>query len=160
MSRSVTEPELKLQREGAAAISHSGVVMIITSGPKPAHCPVFPRIGGNRGAERRRGLGGIEGGGSARRFADRLVEAPRSFARSTSISGAIGFSVTQLERAPFISESPAGNPEKYHQDNIIGGSRAFTAVAEGHESSGRALTKKLIREIAGSPRYRLSDSPG
>ena len=44
--------------------------------------------------------------------------------------------------------NPPGGLEKYFQDNVIGGSGAFTVVAEGHEAFGRALTKKLIQEIA------------
>ena len=46
--------------------------------------------------------------------------------------------------------------EKYFQDNVIGGSGAFTVVAESHASFGRALTKKLIREIAGLPGVRYA----
>jgi len=38
---------------------------------------------------------------SARRFADGLVEAPRSFADRTSISAAIDFALGRFERAPF-----------------------------------------------------------
>ena len=52
--------------------------------------------------------------------------------------------------------NPAGGLEKYFQDNVIGGSGAFTVVAEGHGSFGRALTKKLIQEIAGFPPDRLA----
>jgi len=39
--------------------------------------------------------------GSAKGFADRLLEAPRSFADRTSISGAIEFALGQLARAPY-----------------------------------------------------------
>jgi len=52
--------------------------------------------------------------------------------------------------------NPPGGLEKYFQDNVIGGYGAFTVVAEGHEAFGRALTKKLIQEIAGFPRRRLA----
>jgi hypothetical protein len=140
----------------------------------------------------------IASGADARGFGDKLVEAPRSFMGSTSISDAIDFSVRQLERAPFSSDrrvidisgdgnnnsgrsvidarddalaknitinalviltplnesfrpehtNPPGGLEKYFQDNVIGGYGAFTIVAESHEAFGRALTKKLIREIA------------
>jgi hypothetical protein len=151
----------------------------------------------------------IDGTAAARGFGDRLIEAPRSFAGSTSISGAIDFSVSQLERAPFASErrvidisgdgnnnsgrsvtearddalaksitinalviltplsesfrpehtNPPGGLEKYFQDNVIGGFGAFTVVAETHESFGRALTKKLIAEIAGLPQPQLAEAP-
>ena len=49
--------------------------------------------------------------------------------------------------------NPPGGLEKYFQDNGFG---AFTVVAESHESFGRALTKKLIAEIAGLPQPQLA----
>ncbi|WP_428660497.1 DUF1194 domain-containing protein [Reyranella sp.] len=207
VSRSVTEPKFRLQREGAAAaITHPDVVKAITAGPnrRIAVCFVEWATAGQQSVVV--DWTAIESAAAARGFGDRLIEAPRSFAGSTSISGAIDFSVTQLERAPFASErrvidisgdgnnnsgrsvtdardaalekgitinalviltpisesfrpehtNPPGGLEKYFQDNVIGGSGAFTVVAEGHEAFGRALTKKLIQEIAGSPRRRFA----
>jgi hypothetical protein len=54
---------------------------------------------------------------------------------------------------------PPGGLEKYFQDQVIGGFGAFTVVAESHESFGRALTKKLIAEIAGLPQRQLAEAP-
>ena len=207
VSRSVTEPKFKLQREGAAAaITHPDVVRAIMSGPnrRIAVCFIeWATTGMQNIVVEWTAIGDPV---SARGFGDRLVEAPRSFAGSTSLSGAIDFSVNQLEHAPFeaerrvidisgdgnnnsgrpvtdardaalekgisinalviltpLSESfrpehtnPPGGLEKYFQDNVIGGPGAFTVVAEGHEAFGRALTKKLIQEIAGSPRRRFA----
>jgi len=202
VSRSVTEAKFKLQREGAAAaISHPDVLKAITSGPnrRIAVCFVEWATAGLQNVVVDWTL--IGDGESARSFGDRLVEAPRSFVGSTSISSAIDFAVDQLDRAPFKSERrvidisgdgnnnsgrpvtdarddaigkgitinglviltplgesfrpehthPPGGLEKYFQDNVIGGFGSFTVVAEGHESFGRALTKKLIAEIAGLP---------
>jgi Protein of unknown function (DUF1194) len=207
VSRSVTEGKFKLQREGAAAaISHPDVVKAITSGPnrRIAVCFVEWATAGMHNIVVDWTV--IEDGNAARGFGDRLVEAPRSFAGSTSISSAIDFSVTQLERAPFKSERrvidvsgdgnnnsgrpvtdardeaigkgitinglviltplaesfrpehthPPGGLEKYFQDNVIGGFGAFTVVAESHESFGRALTKKLVAEIAALPGPELA----
>jgi hypothetical protein len=148
----------------------------------------------------------IGDGDSARRFGDRLIETPRSFAASTSISAAIDFAVGQFDRAPFLSDrrvidvsgdgnniggrpitdarddavaknitinalviltpieeafrpehtNPPGGLEKYFQENVIGGPGAFTIVAETHAAFGRALTKKLIQEIAGVPGHKLA----
>ena len=207
VSRSVTEPKFKLQREGAAAaITHPDVVKAITSGPHRRIAVCFlewATVGMQNIVVDWTVIGDS---GSARSFGDRLVEAPRSFLGSTSISGAIDFSVAQLERAPFQSErrvidisgdgnnnsgrsvtdarddalakgitinalviltpiaesfrpehtNPPGGLEKYFQDHVIGGPGAFTVVAESHESFGRALTKKLIQEIAGLPRDQLA----
>jgi hypothetical protein len=209
VSRSVTEPKFKLQREGAAAaITHPDVVKAITSGPnrRIAVCFVEWATAGQQNIVVDWTV--IGDGDSARTFGGRLVEAPRSFVGSTSISNAIDFAVSQLERAPFKAErrvidvsgdgtnnsgrpvtdardeavakgitinalviltppaesfrpehtNPLGGLEKYFQDNVIGGSGAFTIVAESHESFGRALTKKLIQEIAGLVRHRLDAS--
>ena len=207
VSRSVTEPKFKLQREGAAAaITHPDVVKAITFGPNRRIAVCFlewATVGMQNIVVDWTVIGDS---GSARSFGDRLVEAPRSFLGSTSISGAIDFSVAQLERAPFQSErrvidisgdgnnnsgrsvtdarddalakgitinalviltpiaesfrpehtNPPGGLEKYFQDHVIGGPGAFTVVAESHESFGRALTKKLIQEIAGLAQHQLA----
>ena len=210
VSRSVTEPKFKLQREGAAAaITHPEVVKAITSGPnrRIAVCFLEWATAGQQNIVIDWTV--IDDGEAARSFGDKLVELPRSFAGSTSISHAIDFSVIQLERAPFKAErrvidisgdgnnnsgrsvtdarddalakgitinalviltpiaesfrpehtNPPGGLEKYFQDNVIGGFGAFTVVAESHESFGRALTKKLIAEIAGLPQPQLAAAP-
>ena len=207
VSRSVTEPKFKLQREGAAAaITHPEVVRAITSGPnrRIAVCFVEWATAGQQNVVIDWTV--IDDGEAARSFGDKLVELPRSFAGSTSISHAIDFSVIQLERSPFKAErriidisgdgnnnsgrsvtdarddalakgitinalviltpiaesfrpehtNPPGGLEKYFQDNVIGGFGAFTVVAENHEAFGRALTKKLIAEIAGLPQPQLA----
>jgi hypothetical protein len=207
VSRSVTEPKFRLQREGAAAaISDPQVLQAITSGPnrRIAICFVEWATAGMTNVVVDWAV--ISDSASARSVGDRLVEAPRSFAGSTSISSAIDFSVAQLERAPFAAErrvidvsgdgnnnsgrlvtdardeatskgiiinalviltplaesfrpehtNPPGGLEKYFQDNVIGGFGAFTVVAEDHGSFGRALTKKLIAEIAGLPPHQLA----
>jgi hypothetical protein len=210
VSRSVTEPKFKLQREGAAAaITHPEVVKAITSGPnrRIAVCFLEWATAGQQNIVIDWTV--IDDGEAARSFGDKLVELPRSFAGSTSISHAIDFSVIQLERSPFRAErrvidisgdgnnnsgrsvtdarddalakgitinalviltplaesfrpehtNPPGGLEKYFQDNVIGGFGAFTVVAENHEAFGRALTKKLIAEIAGLPQPQLAAAP-
>jgi len=207
VSRSVTEPKFRLQREGAAAaITHPEVLSAMTSGPnrRIAVCFIEWATAGQQAVVIDWTV--ITDGESARRFGDKLVESPRSFAGSTSISTAIDFSMSQIERAPFtadrrvidisgdgnnnsgrsvtdarddalnkgvtinalviltpLSESfrpehtnPPGGLEKYFQDNVIGGFGAFTVVAESHADFGRALTKKLIKEIAGLPGPQLA----
>jgi len=210
VSRSVTEPKFKLQREGAAAaITHPEVVRAITSGPnrRIAVCFLEWATAGQQNVVIDWTV--IADAESARSFGGKLVELPRSFSGSTAISHAIDFAMIQLERAPFkaerrvidisgdgtnnsgrpvtaarddalakgvtinglviltpLSESfrpehtnPPGGLEKYFQDNVIGGFGAFTVVAESHESFGRAITKKLIAEIAGLPYPQLAAAP-
>ena len=203
VSRSVTDPKFRLQREGAAAaITHPDVVRAITSGPHRRIAVCFIEWASANMQNVVIDWMVIGDGASARRFGDRLIETPRSFAGSTSISAAIDFAVAHFERAPFVSDrrvidvsgdgnniggrlitdarddavaknvtinalviltpieeafrpehtNPPGGLEKYFQGSVIGGPGAFTIVAEGHGAFGRAMTKKLIQEIAGEPR--------
>ena len=48
----------------------------------------------------------INDAASAQKFADALIEAPRSFADRTSISAGIDFAMVQLERAPYAGQAP------------------------------------------------------
>jgi hypothetical protein len=209
VSRSVDHQKFMLQREGyAAAISNPQVLDAIRSG-------VYGKIAVN--FLEWSGVGAqkvvidwtiIDGPESARKFGDQLVEAPRSFADRTSISGGIEFSMVQLKRAPFQSTrrtidvsgdgtnnagrdvriardeavaegvtinglvilsqtqvpwnpehtNPPGGLEKYYRDNVSGGPASFVVAAEGFESFGKAIIKKMIAEIAllhpVAPRYR------
>jgi hypothetical protein len=96
VSRSVDASKFQLQREGyAAAVSNPRVLDAVRSGRNG-------RIGVTyiewSGVGSQRVLIDAE---SAKAFGDRLLEAPRSFADRTSISGAIEFSMAQFARAPF-----------------------------------------------------------
>jgi hypothetical protein len=105
VSRSVTEPKFRLQREGAAAaIAHPEVVKAITSGTnrRIAVCFVEWATAGMQNVVVDWTV--IASDADARGFGDKLVEAPRSFIGSTSISDAIDFSVRQLDLAPFSSD--------------------------------------------------------
>lgn len=199
VSRSVTEPKFKLQREGAAAaIANPDVLRAMTSGPHRRIAVCFVEWAGAGMQTVVVDWMAVGGEADAKGFAARLLDAPRSFLGMTAIGGAIDFSVQQLERAPFTSDrrvidvsgdgnnnsgrpvaaardaalakgvtinalviltpegqsfrpehtNPPGGLEKYFRDNVIGGPGAFTIVAEGHETFGRALTKKLIMEVA------------
>lgn len=199
VSRSVTEPKCKLQREGAAAaISHPDVVHAMTGGPHRRIAVCFVEWAGSGQQTVIVDWTAIGSAADAKAFAARLLDVPRSFLGMTAIGGAVDFSVQQIERAPFVSErrvidvsgdgnnnsgrsiadarddalakgitinalviltpiaesmrpehtNPPGGLEKYFRDNVIGGPGAFTIVAEGHESFGRSLTKKLIQEVA------------
>ena len=199
VSRSIDSEKFQLQREGyAAAITDPRVLEAIKSG----------RAG-------RIGLSLLEWSGltsqrvvidwmtigdaeSAKSFADRLLEAPRSFADRTSISSAIEFAMIHLARAPFeaarrtidisgdgtnnsgrevtqardeaiaqgvtinglviLSETPlawnpdhtnpAGGLENYYRNNVVGGPGAFVMAAQGFNSFGQAIVKKMIAEVA------------
>ena len=132
VSRSVTEPKFKLQREGAAAaITHPDVVQAITSGPnrRIAVCFVEWATAGQQNVVIDWTV--IGDAAAARSFGDKLVEAPRSFAGSTSISDAIDFSVIQLERAPFNAER-----------------RVIDISGDGNNNSGRSVTDARDEALA------------
>ena len=81
VSRSVTEPKFRLQRDGAAAaITHPDVVKAITSGPnrRIAVCFVEWATAGQQSVIV--DWTAIGSAAAARSFGDRLIEAPRSFA--------------------------------------------------------------------------------
>jgi hypothetical protein len=199
VSRSVDHQKFMLQREGyAAAVSDPQVLDAIRSGPHGKVALLFVEWSGFGAQKVVIDWTAIDGPAAARRFGDQLVEAPRSFADRTSISGGIDFSVEQLKRSPFqstrrtidvsgdgtnnagrdvriardetvakgitinglviLSErqvpwnpehtNPPGGLEKYYRDNVIGGPGAFVVAAEGFQSFGRAIVKKMIAEIA------------
>jgi hypothetical protein len=104
VSRSIDATKFQLQRDGyAAAISDSRVLDTIRAGRNGRIGVSFVEwsgVGAQRVVIDWMTLGD---GASAKDFADRLQESPRSFADRTSISGAIEFAMAQLERAPFAA---------------------------------------------------------
>jgi hypothetical protein len=104
VSRSVDHQKFLLQREGyAAAISDSQVLEAIRSGLNGKIALTFVEWSGVGAQKTVIDWTAIDGPAAARRFGDQLVEAPRSYADRTSISGGIDYSVMQLKRAPFES---------------------------------------------------------
>jgi hypothetical protein len=100
VSRSVDGVKFQLQREGyAAAVSDPRVLDAIRSGRNGRVGLTFVEWSGG-GSQRVlidwTTIGDAE---SAKGFGDRLLEAPRSFADHTSISGAIEFAMGQFARA-------------------------------------------------------------
>lgn len=102
VSRSVDQPKFQLQRDGyAAAITDQRVLNAIASGAHQRIALTFVEWSGAGAQKVVIDWTIIDGPEAARRFSDALVEAPRSFADRTSISGAIDFSMEMLARAPF-----------------------------------------------------------
>ena len=102
VSRSVDHQKFMLQREGyAAAVSNPQVLDAIRSGPHGKIALNFLEWSGVGAQKVVIDWTVIDGPETARRFGDQLVEAPRSFADRTSISGGIEFAMAQLKRSPF-----------------------------------------------------------
>jgi Protein of unknown function (DUF1194) len=199
VSRSIDSEKFQLQRDGyAAAITDPRVLEAIKSGRAGRIGVSFVEWSGLSSQRVVIDWATISDAESAKNFADRLLEAPRSFADRTSISSAIEFAMAHLARAPFesarhtidvsgdgtnnsggevtqardaavaqgatinglviLSETPlawnpdhtnpAGGLENYYRNNVIGGPGAFVMAAEGFNSFGRAIVKKMIAEVA------------
>ena len=199
VSRSIDSEKFQLQRDGyAAAITDPRVLEAIKSGRTGRIGMSLVEWSGLSSQRVVIDWMAISDAESAKSFADRLLEAPRSFADRTSISSAIEFAMGHLARAPFesarhtidvsgdgtnnsggevtqardaavaqgvtinglviLSETPlawnpdhtnpAGGLENYYRNNVIGGPGAFVMAAEGFNSFGRAIVKKMIAEVA------------
>jgi len=101
VSRSIDQTKFLLQRDGyAAAVSNRGVLEAIRSGPHQKIGLNFVEWSGFGAQKLVIDWTVIDGPDAARRFADQIVEAPRSFADRTSISGGIEFAAAQIARSP------------------------------------------------------------
>jgi len=104
VSRSVDGTKFQLQREGyAAAVSDPRVLDAIRSGRNGRIGLTFIEWSGSGSQHVLVDWTVIADPDSAKGFGDRLLEAPRSFADRTSISGAIDFAMAQLAHAPYES---------------------------------------------------------
>jgi hypothetical protein len=104
VSRSIDQGKFLLQRDGyAAAISNRGVLEAIKSGPTQKIGLEFVEWSGYGAQKIVVDWTVIDGPDSARRVGDQIIEAPRSFADRTSISGGMDFAAAQLGIAPFKS---------------------------------------------------------
>jgi hypothetical protein len=104
VSRSVDSEKFQLQREGyAAAVSDPHVLEAIRSGRTGRIGLTFLEWSGIGSQRVVIDWAIISDAESAKGFGDRLLEAPRSFADRTSISGAIDFAMNRLAQAPFES---------------------------------------------------------
>ncbi len=102
VSRSIDATKFQLQREGyAAAVADPHVLEAIRTGRTGRIGLTFVEwsgVGAQKVVIDWTTIGDVD---SAKGFGDRLLEAPRSFADRTSISGAIEFAMGQLDKAPY-----------------------------------------------------------
>jgi hypothetical protein len=130
VSRSVDHPKFMLQRDGyAAAVADSQVLAAIKSGPHGRIAVAFVEWSGIGAQKLVVDWSPIDGPASARRLGDQIIEAPRSFADRTSISGGIDFAARQFTHAPF--EAPR---------------RTIDVSGDGTNNAGRDVT--LARDEA------------
>src|ERR1700692_3702990 len=102
VSRSIDATKFQLQREGyAAAVADPRVLEAIRTGRTGRIGLTFVEWSGVGAQKVVIDWTTIGGADSAKGFGDRLLEAPRSFADRTSISGAIEFAMGQFDKAPY-----------------------------------------------------------
>jgi len=102
ISRSVDAVKFQLQRSGyAAAFSNPRVIDAIRGGPSRRIAVTFVEWSGPLSQETVIDWTVIGDEETAHQFSDRIVEAPRAFADSTSISAGIDFAITRLDQAPY-----------------------------------------------------------
>jgi hypothetical protein len=104
VSRSIDQDKFQLQRDGyATAMTNPRVLEAIRSGPHHRIAVSFVEWSGIGAQKVVVDWTIIQDAASAQQFASALAEAPRSFQDRTSISGAIEFSMAQLDKAAFDS---------------------------------------------------------
>ena len=102
VSRSVDRAKFELQRQGyASAISDPLVLEAIKSGQHRRIAVCFVEWSGFGAQKLVVGWTAIADAESAQQFSGHVLEAPRSFADRTSISGGLEFAAKQFAQAPF-----------------------------------------------------------
>ncbi|MBM3529728.1 MAG: DUF1194 domain-containing protein [Alphaproteobacteria bacterium] len=159
VSRSVDHSKFQLQREGyAAAIADPKVLDAVTSGRhrRIAMCFVEWSGAGNQALVIDWTI--VDGPEAARKFGDKLLELPRSFADRTSISGGIDFAMAQLARAPF--EAPR-HVIDISADGTHNSGRDVTAARDDAVNKGVTINALVIlseRPLAWNPQH--TNPPG
>jgi Protein of unknown function (DUF1194) len=154
VSYSIAGQQFKLQREGyAQAITNPRVIGVIQSGEigRIGICyiewsdEIFQTVVAEWTL-----IGNV---GDARRFANKIVEAPRSFAENTSISTAILFATAQIARAPFQSERKiidlSGDGDNNAGRSVT--SARDEAIAKGVTINGLAILNDDMKEHTHPP---------
>lgn len=148
VSGSVDNSRFRLQREGyAEALSSPRVIAAITSGAHRRVAICFVEWSGADAQQVVVDWTVVGDRTAARRFASRLLEAPRAFNGSTSISGAIDFAMVQLDRAPFATTRRVIDISGDGDNNAGRDVRAArdAAVAQGATINGLVIPTKSAR---------------
>jgi hypothetical protein len=147
VSRSMDDPKFRLQRSGyVEALTNPRVLEAIQSGTNRRIAVSFLEWSGVVSQKVVVDWALISDEASARRFADGLVEAPRSFADRTSISAGIDFAMAQFDRSPYE-----------------GLRRTIDVSGDGTNNSGRDVTvardEAVNKGVTINGLVILSDSP-
>ena len=89
----------------------------------------------------------VSGDGTNNAGRDVRIARDEAVAEGVTINGLVILSQTQVPWNPEHT-NPPGGLEKYFRDNVAGGPGSFVVAADGFESFGKAIIKKMIAEIA------------
>jgi hypothetical protein len=145
VSRSVTQQEFNLQRDGyAAAITNPQIIQAIRSGRLGRIAVCYIEWSGSISQKVLIDWTVVGDAVSARRFAGQLAEAPRSFADLTSISGSIDFAMAQIERAPFEARRRVIDISSDGDENNIG--REVTKARDDAITKGATINGIVVSD--------------
>lgn len=133
VSDSMDDSKFEFQRSGyAAAFSNPRVIEAIRAGPSGRIAVALIEWSGVLQQKMVIDWTVISNDETAHQLGDRIMEAPRSFARSsTSISAGIDFAITRLDRAPYEARR-----------------RVIDISGDGDNNSGRDITTARDEAIA------------
>jgi Protein of unknown function (DUF1194) len=149
VSYSVDQREFQLQRQGYAnAIKDRAFVKAVRSGPNGRIAVCFIEWSGPSWQTLQVGWTIIRDIDDAQRFGDKIINAPRTFSERTSISAAIDFASTQIDRAPFESDRHLIDISGDGDNNAGRGvtSARDDAVANGISINGLTIRNSKTRE--------------
>jgi Protein of unknown function (DUF1194) len=89
----------------------------------------------------------VSGDGTNNSGRDVAQARDEALAQDVTINGLVILSETPLAWNPDHT-NPAGGLENYYRQNVIGGPGAFVLAAQGFNSFGEAIVKKMISEVA------------
>jgi hypothetical protein len=92
----------------------------------------------------------VSGDGTNNAGRDVRIARDEAVAKGITINGLVILSESKVPWNPEHT-NPPGGLEKYFNDNVTGGPGSFVVAAEGFESFGRAIIRKMIAEIAFLP---------
>ena len=92
----------------------------------------------------------VSGDGTNNAGRDVTLARDEAVKAGVTVNGLVILSQNQVPWNPEHT-NPPGGLEHYYRENVIGGPGSFVVAAEGFESFGKAIIKKMIAEIAMRP---------
>jgi hypothetical protein len=155
--RAPTTWEFQLRRSGyAAAFSDPQVIEAIRAGPTGRIAVTFIEWSGPLSQQIVVDWTLISNDRTAHQFGDRVVEAPRAFADSTSISAGIAFAMMQLDRAPYETQRRVMDVSGDGDNN---GGGPVTAARDNAIAKGVTINGLAILTKPSSPSYSNHTNP-